>query len=351
MAFMELVMYLLSFIFLMLVFQIIFFEVVRSKAVKENNYEWFNNFNRPYSYTRTGTMIFICFICYLFADHSGFSTAEWFIYLLIFTACGVIADAVTQFIVMKYAKLRCRKWVNMAGNLDREFEDIKNQLNVDENYEVSLPRYDETLIAKQYVRPEHHMSFLTVDRGVFASKFGTYPASTFDVEPYADKSEVMSNLSGTPVRAVGLTEKQQMPFKDGRMDLVFDEYANFNQNEMKRILTPGGILVLNQFGSDHLKEINEMFVPTMLRGTWNVSSCRTSLEAAGFEVLEAYEDFGYIRFRNLAQLHTYLKTAIPDMAAHPENFKPVYTKALGEIKEKNYFQLSTYRFLVVARRP
>jgi SAM-dependent methyltransferase len=350
MAFVELISYLLSFIGLLLVFQIIFFEVVRAKAVKENNYEWFNNFNQPYSYTRTGTMIFICFICYLFADHSGYSTAEWFIYLLIFIACGVIADAVTQFIVMKYAKIRCRKWVNMAGNLDHEFEDIKNQLTVDENYEVSLARYNETLIAKQYVKPEHHMSFLTVDHGNFASQFGTYPASTFDVEPYADKSEVMSNLSGTPVRAVGLTESGQMPFKDDRMDVIFDEYATFNQNEMKRILKPGGILILNQYGSDHLKEINEMFVPQILRGTWNVSSCRTSLESAGFQVLEAYEDYGYIRFRNIAQLHTYLKTVIPDAATHPENFKALYTKALGEIKNKNFFQLSTYRFLVVARK-
>lgn len=341
--------YLAIFIVMLLVFQIIFFEVSRSRALKVGNYEWFANLNKPFNYTRTGTMIFICFICYLFGGSDTSSTLEWVIYLIIFCACGVIADAVTQFLLQKYGQIRCKKQLETADKLDVEFDKIKEGLTDDENYEVSMPRYNETLIAKQYIKPEDHLAFMSIDGGQYVKNFGDYPAATFDVEPYVDTNQVEATLSSTPVRATTLTPTQQLPFKDNRMDVIFDEYANYDKNEITRVLKPGGTFIVNQYGTDNLKEFISMFMPLGMSGSWDLTNCKQTLESVGFKILEGYEDYGYIRFRNISQLHTYMKQAVPDVAENPDKYKAFYTKAINDIKEKNFFQLTTYRFLVVAR--
>lgn len=341
--------YLAIFIVMLLVFQIIFFEVSRSRALKMGNYEWFTNLNKPFNYTRTGTMVFICFICYLFGGSDTSSTLEWVLYLIIFCACGVIADAVTQFLLQKYGQIRCKKQLQTADKLDDEFNKLKEGLEEDESFEVSLPRYDETLIAKQYIKPEDHLAFMSVDGGEYVKSFGTYPAAAFDVEPYVDQGEVQSNLAGTPVRATTLTETHQMPFKDNRIDVIFDQYSNYDKNEITRVLKPGGTFIVNQYGTDNLKEFLSMYMPLGMSGSWDLNNCKQTLQSVGFTILEGYEDYGYLRFRNISQLHTYLKKAVPDAAENPDKYKAFYTKALNDIKEKNFFQLTTYRFLVVAR--
>lgn len=343
--------YLGVFIGLLLLFQIIFFEVMRSRAIKSNNYEWFNSLKKPFNYTRTGSMIFVCVICYFFGGSNDTSNlAQWLVYLVIFVACGVIADALTQWLVQKYGLLRCRKQLEVAGGLDDEFNDLKNNFVEDESYEVSQPRYNETLIARQYLKPADHMAFMSVDKGEYAKHFGTYSESVFDVEPYFDATEVQQNLVDTPVRAIGLAENNKLPFKDGRMDLIFDEYSNYDKNEVTRVLKPGGIFIVNQYGTNNLKEFLSMYMPVGMRGSWDLKNCQKTLESAGYTILEGYEDYGYIRFRNIAQLHTYLKKAVPDDAEHPEKYRAFYTKALQEIKKNGFFQLTTYRFLTVARR-
>lgn len=341
--------YLIVFIGMLLIFQIIFFEVMRSRAIKSNNYEWFTTLNKPFNYTRTGSMIFVCVICYIFGGSDASNMAEWILYLIIFVACGVIADAVTQWLVQKYGQVRCRKQLAVAGGLDDEFEELKKNFVDDESFEVSMPRYDEALIAKQYLKPTDHMAFMSVDRGEFVKRFGTYAESAFDVEPYFEASDVQANLGDVPVRAVGLAENNKMPFKDNRMDLIFDEYSNYEKNEVTRVLKPGGIFIVNQYGTDNLKEFLSMYMPVGLRGSWDLKSCQRTLEEAGYTILEGYEDYGYIRFRTLGQLHTYMKKAVADASEHPEKYKAFYTKALQEMKKNGYFQMTTYRFLVVAR--
>lgn len=148
---------LLTFVGLMLIFQLIYFEISRKRALRVNNLVWFEQFNRPFNYTGTASMVVLCIICYMIGGTDApFMSAQWFLELVIFVACGVIADAIVQFIIIKYGKFRCRQQIQSATHLMKEIEELKRGDEEDYGYEVSAPLYDEVAITKSYVHPEDH---------------------------------------------------------------------------------------------------------------------------------------------------------------------------------------------------
>ena len=137
--------------------------------------------------------------------------------------------------------------------------------------------------------------------------------------------------------------------KDNHIDLFLNEYSTYDKGEVARVLKPGGILVLNQNGSENLKEFLNMYMPLALRSQWNIETAKQSLINAGFTILEAYEDYGYLHFRNLNQLDTYLKKVVPELIQEREKFLQFYTQALRDMKNQGFYSLSTYRFIIIAK--
>lgn len=181
----------------------------------------------------------------------------------------------------------------------KEIEELKRGDEEDYGYEVSAPLYDEVAITKSYVHPEDHLAFMTVDKGQFVKDYKDYPAATFDIEPYTETSEVEATLEGLPVKATKLTESNLLPFKDERIDVLMDQFSNYDKNEVLRVLKPNGTFIVNQNGSENLHEFLSMYMPFKMRGVWDMNSCAMTLAEAGFEVVETKEDKGYIRFHNL----------------------------------------------------
>ena len=317
---------LLTFVGLMLIFQLIYFEISRKRALRVNNLVWFEQFNRPFNYTGTASMVVLCIICYMIGGTDApFMSAQWFLEFVIFVACGVIADAIVQFIIIKYGKFRCRQQIQSATHLMKEIEELKRGDEEDYGYEVSAPLYDEVAITKSYVHPE-------------------------DLEPYTETSEVEATLEGLPVKATKLTESNLLPFKDERIDVLMDQFSNYDKNEVLRVLKPNGTFIVNQNGSENLHEFLSMYMPFKMRGVWDMNSCAMTLAEAGFEVVETKEDKGYIRFHNLRQIQTYFRKVAPEVAENVAQYKSFYMNALDQIKQNTYFQLTTYRFLVVAKK-
>ena len=124
----------------------------------------------------------------------------------------------------------------------------------------------------------------------------------------------------------------------------------YDKNEVLRVLKPNGTFIVNQNGSDNLKEFLSMYMPFKMKGVWDMNSCAMTLANAGFEVVETKEDRGYIRFHNLRQIQTYFRKVAPEVAENVAQYKSFYMNALDQIKQNTYFQLTTYRFLVVAKK-
>lgn len=339
---------LLSFVFFLLLIQIIFFEMNYRKVKQRHDMLWFLSLNRKFNYNRTGYMAFVVFFCYLFSSDEPMFSLNWFIYFIMFLALGIISDAVVQFLTLKYAQVRCKKQINEAKLLEKEVLSLKDTEVTSQDYEEGIKKIDEVNILRKYLNNDHHLAFLTIDKGEFASQFTPLPQVTYDVEPYTDIESIKDKFEESPIRLTTLTQAKQMPFKDDKIDIVMNQLCNYDKSEIKRVLKPGGYFILHQNGTGNLKELVEMYVPFRMNGEWNLYSCIPTLESIGFKILEGIEDHNYIRFKSIEGIYNYFKKVSPDLC-DVVKYKGFYMSALKQMKENHFFHLSTYDFLVVAQ--
>lgn len=113
---------LLALIGILLVMQIITVELMARKALKTKNTGYFMIFNLPYSYNRSARMGFVYFFVYLLFFNQNMFSTEWFLYLLVFIAMGIVSDAVVQYLVLYYGKFRFKKYIVETEKLE---EDVK----------------------------------------------------------------------------------------------------------------------------------------------------------------------------------------------------------------------------------
>lgn len=338
-----------SFIIVLFLMQLVFFEITRSKMKKNDNISWFLSLKKPFHYNRLGYMIFICFICYLISSPAQMFTVEWFIFFILFVAMGVVADAVVQYLILAYSKKRCRNDIAEADLLQNELTQLSQTMMVDEHYEETQKKYDEESILKSYLDPTSHLAIVSVDGGEFARRLNPLPEATFVIEPYVDLNAVKAKFENTPVKVTELTPSGQMPFKDEKMDIVMCMNSNYEKEEMKRVLKPNGYFIVNQNGTANYKEFLKLYMPFGMKGAWDAYSCAGTLESIGMRIVDKFEDYGTIRFHSVEALYTFFKKVSPDIA-NVNKYQLFYLKALQDIKKYSFFELTTHRFLVVAQK-
>ena len=338
----------ISFVAIMLLTQIIFFEISRSKMLKSQNYNWFLAFDKPFSYNRTGYMIFICLICYFISSPEDMFSVTWFVYFALFLALGVIADIIVQYVTLIYAKKRCHQQIEDAHLLKNELIQISQSMNGDYSYEETTPQYDIKNVLDRYIDQSSHLAYLSIDGGEFVKEYNHYTEATFVVEPYGDIENVKSKFIDLPVKVTKLTPGGQMPFKDNKMDIVVCMKSNYNKNEIQRVLKPGGYFIVNKNGTANYKEFLQMYMPFGMKGSWDAYSCAQTLEDIGMRIVDKFEDYGTIRFRSVQAIHSYFKRVSPDLA-DINKYQMFYLNALKSIKEKSFYEITTHHFLIVAQ--
>lgn len=338
------------FIILMLLTQIVFFEISRNRMLKASNLNWFMALDRPFSYRRYGYMFFICFICYMISSPTTPFTLGWVIYFILFLAMGIVADAVVQYLTNIYAKKRCRKQIEESYLLQSELMNLAQTMGTDyENIEEEEKSFKEIEYLDQYINEQTHLAYICVDQGKFIKEHARYTEATFDVEPYGSIEVAKATLEGTPVQATKLTPSNQLPFKDEKMDTIMCQYSNYDKLEVERVLKHGGYFIVHQNGTSNFKEFLQMYVPYGIKGTWDAFSCAQTLESIGMRIVDKVEDYRTIRFRSLEAIHTYFLKHSPDLV-DINRYQLFYMNALKEIKENGFYELTSHQFLVVAQK-
>ena len=110
-----------------------------------------------------------------------------------------------------------------------------------------------------------------------------------------------------------------------------------------------GILLLIKWVVIIYKELINIFLPFKLHGRWDrEASCQT-LSDIGLEIIDSVEEHGYVRFDTLASFIQFMK-GITKADITQDRFMNFYSHVLKQIKDKKYFELTTHRFMVVARK-
>ncbi|UTY40120.1 class I SAM-dependent methyltransferase [Allocoprobacillus halotolerans] len=345
-----LIVLLLIFIGILFLMQVVFFEMTRSKMEKANNMNWFLSLDKPFSYNRVGYMVFLCLICYLISSPVELFTLNWFVYFVLFLAMGIVADAVVQYAIMVYSKKRCRRQIEDAHLLQNELQHFSPGAEFENDYTVTLPSYNESEILRRYINPEDHLAVMSVDAGKFASQFKDDTEAMFIIEPYTDTQRVQGQfVDGSSVKVTTLTPTGKMPFKDEKIDTVMCQECNYDKSEILRVLKKGGYFVVNQHGTDNLKEFVRLYMPFQMKGKWDAESCVQTLESIGMRVVDKFEDYGTIRFHSIQAIYQYFTKVSSDFA-NINRYQMFYLQALKEIKDHSYFEMTTHRFLVVAQK-
>ena len=303
---------LVAYAIILLGMKFVFLEIEGRQARKMSNIRYFLKYDEKFGYRNQFSVIFVALLCYVIVSLETTFSTMWFLQLIGFVAVGVISDALSQVGSYYYGRFRFKKDIQESKALKIEIEEaVKN--HGDELMQQTIPSYDSHQIIQQYFQEDKHLAVVSVDGGEF-------------------------------------TSQGKMPFKDEKIDIAVNELSNYDKFEMYRILKPGGYLVVDQLGSDNYKEIINMFIPFKIKGQWNKEACQTTLTDIGFDIVDSYEDIGRIRFTSLSAVLAFMKSISPERVERYEQFINFYADVLKKIKKNHYYEITTHKFMVIAKK-
>lgn len=339
----------LTFVGLLMISQMIFFEISKKRADNNNQLLWYMSVDKPFKYTRVKYMMFLCTICYAISSPLAMFTMRWLLYFILFVSIAIVADMIVQYLVNYYAKKRCAKQIHEIKLLQNELIEISQTMDGDTSYTESPKQYDEKTIIQQYLTPQSHVAYLTVDGGEFVKEFNQFTEATFDVEPYGDIEKTKAKLEDLPVQVTSLTSSGQMPFKDNKIDILACIYSNYDKFEIQRILKPQGYFIVNQMGTDNFREILHAYVPYGLKRTWDAYTCCQTLEDIQMRIIDKMEDYATIRFHSIKGMQQFFQKASPDFL-DMNKYQAFYLTVLKALKEHGFYELTTHHFCVIAQK-
>lgn len=338
---------LITWVLMLLIIRIIFSELEGRMARKNYNIRWMLTFKQPFSYQRSRNIFMMCVLCYIVSSDQIFLSTIWMFELVGFIAAGIVTDGIAQLLSYYYINIRFRKLIGNAQALRME---IQNALTKDDDTEIQYSDAPLSLeeIMQKYENEEDHMAIISMDGGQFVESIRKLPTITYVVESLVDKAT--KRLENKGVKVTTYAARNRLPFKDEKMDVVVNKLTNYDKFEAFRVLKPGGYLIVDQLGSDNYKEIASMFIPFKMRGRWDKENCSRTLHDIGMEVIDAYEEEGYMRFNSLSSVLTFMRDFSPERVENYDKYLNFYARIVEEIKEKQYFDLTTHRFIVVAQK-
>lgn len=204
--------------------------------------------------------------------------------------------------------------------------------------------------------------------GEVLSQLSPFPSLTVATEAYLPNALVAArrlNPLGVRVIAVeGAPENYTtletpaantpaIPIRDRAFDLVINRHESYLAAEVLRVLRPGGRFLTQQCGGSNYGGLNDLLaLPRPRFESWNLSNARAQLRGAGFEVVDAREQFTGARFHDVGGVVYFLKAApwqAPDFAVSKS------LKRLAElhtqIEKDGPITVQGHHFLIEARRP
>lgn len=332
---------------MLLLIRVGFSEFEGRMARKNYNIRWLLMFKQGYIYRRSNNIIFMSVLCYFVSSMQPMFSMGWLIELLGFIATGVVTDAFAQIISYYYIRIRFAKQIRNADLLQVEIQSALNKEDTELTYH-NEPSFCVEDVMKQYASEEDHMAIISMDGGEFVDRVERLPDITYVVEALADKAR--EKLEEKNVKVTSYTNRNQLPFKDEKIDIVVNELTNYDKFEVFRVLKPNGYFIVDQMGSDNYKEIANMFIPFRMKGRWDKENCSRTLRDIGMDIVDGFEEEGCIRFKSLAAVFTFMRTFSPERVDNYDKYLNFYARISQEIQDKDFFDLTTHRFIVVAHK-
>lgn len=140
-----------------------------------------------------------------------------------------------------------------------------------------------------------------------------------------------------------------LPFGDASFELITSRHESYDPDEIRRVLSPGGVFLTQQVGGDDLAELNAALgAPPHGYRSWRLETATAELEDAGLEILWQQEASVPATFHDIGAIVMFLRITpwqIPDFA--PDR----YAQALQTLHPHMPLNASCHRFALLATTP
>lgn len=208
-------------------------------------------------------------------------------------------------------------------------------------------------IVRRYLPQAESLLDLGTGGGEFLAKL-PYPKDTFATENYTPNilvAEERLNPLGIEVLSFSNNE---VPLPDNRFSLIINRHEEYLASEIARLLTPNGLFITQQVGSNDFLELNMMLEasnPEYYDVQFGPEHLQEELENVGLVIKHVNSAEIKTRIYDIGALLYYLK-AIPWQIP---NFRPDdYISSLFDIHQKmlrvGYIEVTSSRFIIIAQK-
>ena len=179
-----------------------------------------------------------------------------------------------------------------------------------------------------------------------------YTCATEDYEPNIPVAKEKLEPLGIEVLQ---RDKDLIPYPDNTFELVINRHGSYFEEEVFRVLKPGGKYVTQQVGPENMIALNQFLAPESVNHidtTWTVAKLAAQLEETGFQLQYYKNDFTPAYFTDIGAVVYYLKAISWQIEGETvENLKPRLEVLHELIEAQGKFELQSQRYLLIAIKP
>ncbi|MGO4732619.1 class I SAM-dependent methyltransferase [Paenibacillus sp. 2KB_22] len=207
-------------------------------------------------------------------------------------------------------------------------------------------------IARRLLSQTERMLDMGTGGGEMLSRLLPLPPYTCATEGYLPNIPIAEErLQPLGVKVLPVTDDSQLPFEDGEFDLILNRHESYDELEVRRILSVGGLFLTQQVGWSDCREINDRLgipMPADYAG-WELNRAVFQLEQSGFRIIEQHEAAPAQRFYDIGALVYYLKTIpwqVPDFKE--QHFREQLMEIRMEMEQYGFWEVQQKRFVILA---
>lgn len=207
-------------------------------------------------------------------------------------------------------------------------------------------------MARRLLNQTERMLDMGTGGGEMLSRLLPLPAYTCATEGYLPNIPIAEErLQPLGVKVLPVTDDSQLPFEDEEFDLILNRHESYEEQEVRRILSAGGLFLTQQVGWSDCREINDRLgipMPVDYAG-WELDRAVLQLEQCGFRILEQREAAPAQRFYDIGALVYYLKTIpwqVPDFKE--QQFREQLMDIHMEMEQHGFWEVQQKRFVILA---
>ncbi len=183
----------------------------------------------------------------------------------------------------------------------------------------------------------------------------TAPAELMATESWPPNIPIAQrNLRGLGAVVTEVDDQADLPFPDGRFDLVVSRHPTLVRwEEIARVLAPGGTYLSQQVGSGSVRELTEaMMGPAEVDQSRSPERAAALAESTGLAVVDLRREALRMEFYDIAAVIVFLRKVVWTVPGFTvEKYVEPLARLHEQIQTEGPFVARSQRFLIEAHKP